>query len=179
MAASSQETRDLDPETEQLLIASYKAKAAKPKPKARARSLDTKPRMKADPRDPRMSADQWPRYNRHIPSAPEANAHRQWITCSVCNVRLLYTPRKGSPASSTAVLNAPELRQHLGNVKPTAKVCLHMMNKITAETVLEKPIREILDNPTATRTAASSPGTAWSTVDDAELVAAYENEKGE
>ena len=51
-----------------------------------------------------------------------------------------------------------------------------MMNKITEETVLEKSIREILDNPTAIRTAASSPSTAWGMVDDEELVAAYENE---
>ena len=62
---------------------------------------------------------------------------------------------------------------------PTSGQCtsyLHMMNKITEETVLEKSIREILDNPTAIRTAASSPSTAWGMVDDEELVAAYENE---
>ncbi|CAE7863759.1 unnamed protein product [Symbiodinium necroappetens] len=165
-----------------LLAESYRAKAAKAKAKSRPRSFDAPRRMKADPRDPRTQPSQWPCFGRHRPSAPEANPHGQWVTCSVCNLRLLYTPRKGSPANSTQTMNAPmvlkmleELRGQLGNVKPTAKVCLHAMNKLTAEAVLEKSTKELLENPNTTPSTPST-STAWGMIDDEELVAAYENE---
>ncbi|CAE7206830.1 unnamed protein product [Symbiodinium sp. CCMP2592] len=181
MASSATDLHDPDPETAALLAASYQAKAAKAKAKSRPRSFDSTRRMKADPRDPRTQATQWPCFGRHIPAAPEANPHGQWINCSVCNLRMLYTPRKGSPASSTQTLNAPmvtkmldELRGHLGTTKPTAKICLHAMNKITAEAVLEKSIKDLLEKKT-TANITSPTSTAWGMVDDEELVAAYEN----
>ena len=107
ITSSTAELRDPDPETAALLAASYQAKAAKAKAKSRPRSFDSTRRMKADPRDPRTQTNQWPCFGRHQPAAPEANPHGQWINCSVCNLRLLYTPRKGSLATSTQTVNAP------------------------------------------------------------------------
>ena len=180
ITSSTAELRD--PETAALLAASYQAKAAKAKAKSRPRSFDSTRRMKADPRDPRTQTNQWPCFGRHQPAAPEANPHGQWINCSVCNLRLLYTPRKGSPATSTQTVNAPmvtkmldELRGHLGTTKPTAKICHHAMNKVVAEAVLEKSIKDLLEQrPTAAPTSPTS--TAWGMIDDEELVAAYERE---
>ena len=158
---------------------------AKAKPKARPRSFDPERRMKADPRDPRTRPNQWPCFGKHRPGPPEANQWGQWIHCQQCNLRLLYTPRKGSPSNTTATVNAAmvsrmlgELHQMLGETMPTAKVCHRMMNKVTAEAVLQKSVRELLSQSQGYATSTTSPRTsAWGVVgDEEELVAAYENE---
>lgn len=72
-----------------------------------------------------------------------SNAHGEWIHCGVCNLRLKYTPRKGSPSSTTKVENAfmvqkmlDNLRPMMGNYLPTASICLAMQKKIDAEEAL-------------------------------------------
>ncbi|CAE7227902.1 GIP [Symbiodinium sp. CCMP2456] len=61
------------------------------------------------------------------------------------------------------------------DVKPTAKICHHMMNKITAETVLQKSIQDLLGNPYSTGTTPPMATTNGATMDnDEELVKAYE-----
>lgn len=184
MAASKSAPPEIDPETEQILIAAAKAKSAA---KKKARSPDPSRRMKADPRDPRCDPQQWPCYGKHQPGAPQSNLHGEWIHCEVCNLRLLYTPRKGSPANSTATNNGPmvklmlrELQHLLGTTRPTAKVCHHMMNKITAEAVLAKSIRD-LKSSVVTGGYSSPTSTTWGLVDneinhDEELIAALEAE---
>ena len=194
MAYPSRETPTIDPETEAILTASMKAKA---KPKQRPRSFDAARRMKADPRDPRTHVKQWPCFNHHMPGPPQANQWGQWIMCQCCNLRLLYTPRKGAPANTTATVHPTtvkrmltELHQLLGETRPTATICHHAMNKITAEIVLHKAIRELQENATGgtgAATSATSPtmmtasaSTTWGMVpaDDEELIQAYENEIG-
>ncbi|OLQ06342.1 hypothetical protein AK812_SmicGene10384 [Symbiodinium microadriaticum] len=182
--------RDLsaaDPEVEAILAASTKASA---KPKNRARSLDKTRIMKMDPRDPRANPRQWPCYGQHEPGAPQSNMHGQWIHCQHCDLRLLYTPRKGSPSNTTAVVNAAMvtrmlkgLQPMLGNTKPTAKICHHMMAKITAEEVMQKAVTQLLATegypsqpPTTSATPTSS---TWGMVNDdydQELIQAYEEE---
>ena len=178
--ASASSAPTVDPEIEQILVASAKAKS---RAKARPRSLDKTRMMKADPRDPRVQKEQWPCFGAHVPAPAQSNAHGQWIHCCHCDLRLLYIPRKGSPSTTTAVVNANmvakmlrDLQPLLGQVKPTAKICHHMMNKITAETVLQKSIQDILEaNPYGTTTA---PPTAthhgMNLENDEELVKAYE-----
>ncbi|OLQ00692.1 hypothetical protein AK812_SmicGene16628 [Symbiodinium microadriaticum] len=178
----------VDPETEAILQAAYKAKA---RPKQKARSLDPSRRMKSDPRDPRNKKTQWPCYGNHTPAAPQGNPHGEWITCQCCNLRLLYTPRKGSPASSTETLNAPmvqvmlnELEAALGAVRPTAKICHYAMEKVKADYVLRKAIGDLMGNHNATSMPTppkagypTSPTTSmatWGVVDDEELIAAME-----
>ncbi|CAE7893849.1 unnamed protein product, partial [Symbiodinium necroappetens] len=146
MATSS---TTIDKETAEILAAAAKAKAA---PKKRAKSLDMARTMKSDPRDPRGNARCWPCYGQHQPGPAQANQHGQWVHCKVCDLRLLYTPRKGAPSNTTMVHNPAmvkkmltQLKALLGDHKPTAKVCLHMFNKITAEEVLETSIREIVN----------------------------------
>ncbi|OLQ13328.1 hypothetical protein AK812_SmicGene2724 [Symbiodinium microadriaticum] len=176
-----------DPEVEAILAASTKASA---KPKNRARSLDKTRIMKLDPRDPRANPRQWPCYGQHEPGAPQSNMHGQWIHCQHCDLRLLYTPRKGSPSNTTAVVNAAMvtrmlkgLQPMLGNTKPSAKICHHMMAKITAEEVLQKAVTQLLATegypsqpPTTSATPTSS---TWGMVNDdydQELIQAYEEE---
>ncbi|CAE7765564.1 unnamed protein product, partial [Symbiodinium sp. KB8] len=176
-----------DPEVEAILAASTKASA---KPKNRARSLDKTRIMKLDPRDPRANPRQWPCYGQHEPGAPQSNMHGQWIHCQHCDLRLLYTPRKGSPSNTTAVVNAAMvtrmlkgLQPMLGNTKPAAKICHHMMAKITAEEVLQKAVTQLLAGypsqpPTTSATPTSS---TWGMVNDdydQELIQAYEEEHG-
>ncbi|CAE7714188.1 unnamed protein product, partial [Symbiodinium microadriaticum] len=157
---------------EAILAASTKASA---KPKNRARSLDKTRIMKLDPRDPRANPRQWPCYGQHEPGAPQSNMHGQWIHCQHCDLRLLYTPRKGSPSNTTAVVNAAMvtrmlkgLQPMLGNTKPAAKICHHMMAKITAEEVLQKAVTQLLAGypsqpPTTSATPTSS---TWGMVND-------------
>ena len=192
MAYPSRASPTIDPEAEAIIAASMKAKA---KPKQRPRSLDPARRMKADPRDPRTSVDQWPCYNQHTPAPPQSNQGGQWIVCQCCNLRLLYTPRKGAPANTTATVNAAtvtrmltELHQLLGETRPTATICHHATNKITAEIVLHKAVRDLKSGqsggtgstnpPAATSTSTSPMSTTWGMVpeNDEELIQAYENE---
>ncbi|OLQ11600.1 hypothetical protein AK812_SmicGene4533 [Symbiodinium microadriaticum] len=177
----------VDPEVAEILVAAAKAKAAT---KRRPRSLDTNRCMRADPRDPRTNPKCWPCYGNHSAGAPQSNAHGQWIHCSACHLRMLYTPRKGSPSNTTAVLNAAmvtkmlkQLKALIGDRKPTAKICHHMQAKITAEEVLEKSIRELLvDVPVAPRATSSTTPTTEGYINvttkdnDEELIAAYEAE---
>ncbi|CAE7227772.1 unnamed protein product, partial [Symbiodinium sp. CCMP2456] len=116
----------IDPETAEILAAAAKAKAA-PK-KQRARSLDINRSMKMDPWDPRSSPKCWPCYGRHLADKPQANQWGQWVHCQVCNLRILYTPRKGALANNTLTYNAAmvkkmlsQLKPLLGDRKPTAK----------------------------------------------------------
>ncbi|CAE7822031.1 unnamed protein product, partial [Symbiodinium sp. CCMP2456] len=174
-----------DPAAAEILTAAMKVKAAPKKP--RARSLDLNRSMKADPRDPRSSPKCWPCYGRHQPDKPQANQWGQWVHCQVCNLRILYTPRKGAPANHTVTHNAAmvkkmltQLKPLLGDRKPTARVCLHMFAKITAEEVLEESIREIV-TPTSlsmTSATASANGYHGSTIQDneEELVIDYSHE---
>ena len=191
MARSSQTAPTIDPEAESIMAAAMKAKA---KPKQRPRSLDVERRMKADPRDPRTHVHQWPCFNKHTPAPPQANQHGQWVSCQCCNLRLLYTPRKGSPASTMATVHPStvkrmlnELRTHLGEVRPTATICHHAMNKVTADIVLQRSVRELLTGhlPTTTSypTSPTPGGTTSATTaswdvaqEDDELIQAYENE---
>ena len=178
----------VDPETEAILQAAYKAKA---RPKQKARSLDPSRRMKSDPRDPRNKKTQWPCYGNHTPAAPQGNPHGEWITCQCCNLRLLYTPRKGSPASSTETMNAPmvqvmlnELEAALGTVRPTAKICHYAMEKVKADYVLRKAIGDLMGNHNASSiqtppkagypTSPTTSTATWGVVDDEELIAAME-----
>ncbi|CAE7760159.1 unnamed protein product [Symbiodinium sp. KB8] len=111
---------------------------------------------------------------------------------------LLYTPRKGAPANSTESLNHPTVKKMLddlhvllGETRPTAQVCHYMMQKLTAEAVLNKAVTELLSgtgtmNPTTATTKApgssSTPALAtpssasWEALQDEELIQAYENE---
>ena len=104
---------------------------------------------------------------------------------------MLYTPRKGSPASSTETANAPmvqvmlnELESALGAVRPTAKICHYAMEKVKADYVLRKAIGDLMGNQAASSTpvpptTAGYPNTpetptTWGMVDDEELIAAME-----
>ena len=151
----------MDPEVAEILVAAAKAKAASAK--RRPRSLDINRCTRADPRDPRTNSKCWPCYGSHTPGAPQANAHGQWVHCAVCELRLLYTPRKGSPSNTTAGLNAAtvtkmlkQLKALIGDRKPMQKVCHHTMAKITAEEVLEKSIRELIAEPRVTSKATTA-----------------------
>ena len=196
MAYAAQAAPTIDPE--EILSAALKAKAAKAKPKSRPRSFDPTRRVKADPRDPRTKTSQWPCYNKHTPGPPQSNPWGQWVKCQCCNLRLLYTPRKGAPANSTESLNHPTVKKMLddlhvllGETRPTAQVCHYMMQKLTAEAVLNKAVTELLSgtgtmNPTTATTKApgssSTPALAtpssasWEALQDEELIQAYENE---
>ncbi|CAE7821609.1 GIP [Symbiodinium sp. CCMP2592] len=140
--------QSVDPEVEQILVASLKAKATSAKSKAKP--LDRSRVMKMDVRDPRAKQNQWPCMGQHTPSAPQANAHGEWVVCSTCNIRLLYTPRQGSSSQHTTVENPAmilrmlrELRPLMGNTLPTAQICRHMLAKINAEEVLNRAIRDV------------------------------------
>ena len=182
---SRDQTKVADPEVEAILVASAKAKA---KAKTRPRSLDKTRIMKQGPRDPRSNPKQWPCFGQHSPGAPLSNQHGQWIHCQHCDLRLLYTPRKGSPSNTTAVTNPAMvsrmlrgLREILGDTKPTAKICHHMMAKIIAEEVLQKAVTELLHPGSypAGSMSTSPVSTTWemATEDyDQELTQAYERE---
>ncbi|CAE7443123.1 Cacna1h [Symbiodinium natans] len=188
MATSRRVT--VDPEVESVLVAAAKAKAAQAKTKVKP--LDRNRVMKMDPRDPRAQRKQWPCMGRHTASAPQANAHGEWVVCSTCNVRMLYTPREGSPAQHTMAENPgmikrmlAELQPLMGDCMPTAQICRHMLAKINAEEVLRKAIMDVKNMSTATPSTAvpTSPtatSSGWDAVqvpdDDEELVTAYENE---
>ncbi|CAE7854324.1 GIP, partial [Symbiodinium necroappetens] len=125
----------IDPEAEEILAAALKAKTAKAKPKSRPRSFDPARRVKADPRDPRTKATQWPCYNKQTPGTPQSNAWGQWVKCQCCNLRMLYTPRKGAPANSTESLNHPTVKKMLDDLH---EEFLQMMDENTAPSVLDE-----------------------------------------
>ena len=174
--------------------------------KAKARPLDFERRAPQDPRDPRAQANQWPCFGQHIPAKVQGNAHGAWRQCAVCNLRLEYIPRKGSPGSTTKSDNPAmitrmlgQLQPLMGQVKPTAAICLAMEKKIYAEETLNVLIQQQLElvtsppttsattstarptttPPRATTPAATSPDrstvSSWqmATADEEELIAAY------
>ena len=69
----------------------------------------------------------------------------------------------------------------LGETKPTAKICHHMMAKIIAEEVLQKAVTELLapGSYPANSMTTSPVSTTWGMVGedyDQELIQAYETE---
>lgn len=99
--------------------------------------------VEVDRRDPRCNPSQWPCMNKHVPAAPRANPHGQWVHCAQRNLRLQYTPRFGSPNSSTKSEDPQLILRALGQLQPlmedhmpTAEVCLAMVKKIEAEEAL-------------------------------------------
>ena len=47
----------------------------------------------------------WQGFNRHQPGNWASNPHGRWPHCQVCDLRLQYMPRQGSPSMSTMVPN--------------------------------------------------------------------------
>ncbi|CAE7295575.1 GIP [Symbiodinium sp. CCMP2592] len=175
MAASTSAPPEIH--DEMILAAANAAKKANNK--NRAPSLDPTRRMRADTRDPRAAKAQWPCYGAHQPAPPQSNRHGQWVHCAICDYRLLYTPRKGSPANTTATTNGPtvkmmlsQLQPLMGDVRPTAQICKHMLDKITAEVVLNKAI-VARKAEVASAGYPSTPSSTWDHVEvdpDAELI---------
>ena len=103
-----------------------------------------------DPRDPRAQGS-WPCFHQHVAGSWQSNLHGMWNHCNVCNLRLSYVPRVGAPAATMqmchpeTVSRAMEELQPMCN-KPTAKIVRAMMNKITADIVLEKELLEAKGN---------------------------------
>ena len=54
-----------------------------------------------DLQDPRSEVSCWPCNGKHTPSINGGNASGTWVKCSVCALRVQYTPRTGSPGSLT------------------------------------------------------------------------------
>ena len=103
--------------------------------------------MDMDGRDPRADPSQWPCYGNHLDTNVGANAHGQWVHCATCNLRLRYTPKKGSSSAHTKADNAfmtnkvlTELQSLMKGHKPTAAICLAMQRKVDAEETLYNAI---------------------------------------
>lgn len=62
--------------------------------------LDHERKIAHDQMDPRSETSCWPCKGKHVPSISASNAYGAWLKCSVCALRMEYTPRKGAPASS-------------------------------------------------------------------------------
>ena len=82
----------------------------------------------------------------------------------ICNLRLSYIPRKGSPANSTQIHNPgmvarmlKELQDLMGDVRPTSEICLATQEKINAE---EKLLHKIQLAKSDSKKAASSTATS-------------------
>ena len=110
----------------------------------------------SDPRDPRMQKI-WPCYGNHVEGTWQKNPHGAWNHCQVCNLRLGYIPRSGSPGTNTFSVNPAmvtrmltELEALLQGARPTAKICKAMMDKIEAEVVLEKLVVDLKDKKRTT-----------------------------
>ena len=139
---------------------------AKSAPKAKAKPLDPTRAVKADPRDPRTSRKNWPCYGQHQPRSAQSNQHGQWtwIHCSVCDLRIIYTPRVGSDAqhtvdrpSATRTTSSLELRALLGGAVPTSAIFRAMLSKLIVEEVLNNlvadPIATVTPTPTTRRSS--------------------------
>lgn len=119
------------------------------KEKTKAAPGDQSRLIQMDPRDPRADAGVWPCYGQHQGQSWQGNPHGLWIHCETCNLRLLYMPRVGSPSNSTQTLNhqmvqkmLQELEPLMNGMRPSARICKAMMDKITAEEQLNYLIRE-------------------------------------
>ena len=159
-----------------------KIKAATPA-KAALPEFDVNRTVKWDPRDPRAQVTQWPCYGRHQPGVLSSNRHGQWQHCKVCNLRLLYTPRMGSPASHMQSRNPAMVAKMLEQLEPlmegklpTETICLAMMEKIHAEEKLASSIKTVKANKgykktsppevveTSGNPAQGSPSNSWESV---------------
>ena len=139
--------------------------------KAPSRPLDHTRIMDMNASDPRMNPEQWPCYGNHVAMKPHSNAHGEWVQCAVCNLRLRYTPKKGSPSNSTKSENPhmvarmlQELQLLMRGCRPTSAICLAMQKKIDAEEVLmhaiDKEIWEQRRGQPAYPKAATTPMTS-------------------
>ena len=140
MEANAPQHYHLDPDAEQAVVQNIRGQTA---PKAKAKPLDISRVMKADPRDPRSSRKTWPCYGTHLPGRSPANQHGQWVHCATCDLRLAYTPRKGSTSQHTVCHNPAmiertlrELRPLMREAQPTAAIVRAMLAKINAEEAL-------------------------------------------
>ena len=142
--------------------------------------------MTFDSRDPRAEPTQWPCFGTHCPMKPQANAHGSWIHCGVCNLRLQYTPKKGSSSATTKTENPAmvsrmlqQLRPLMGEYKPNAAICLAMQKKIDAEETLMMAINKEVEiqnapkgypkakaSPSRASPTTTSPSSHWSVVDE-------------
>eukprot|EP00435_Cladocopium_sp_Y103_P031210 s50_g7.t2 len=67
----------------------------------KASPVDPDRKTLQDLQDPRSEVSCWPCKGKHTPSINGGNASGTWVKCSVCALRVQYTPRAGSPGSST------------------------------------------------------------------------------
>ena len=84
----------------------------------------------------------------------QKNPHGMWRHCQVCNLRLAYVPRQGSPSSSTQAMNHAMVQRMLHELEPmmkgrmpTARICKAMMDKVTADLTVEKLASAALQSP--------------------------------
>ena len=147
--------------------------------------------------DPRTKEEQWPCYGSHIPGTARANPHGEWVDCAVCALRLMYTPRVGSPGNSARNENPGLVSRMLEELEPLMKghtpnqtICQAMFKKIEAEEVLSQAIAHVVKpksiptkgySKSKLTSAVASPtrsNHSWDMVQEAEmdLTAAYERE---
>ena len=122
---------------------------------------------------------------------PHGNAHGQWVHCAVCNLRLQYTPKKGSHSGTTKVENPAMVKRMLdrlqplmGDCRPTQQICLAMIKLIEAEEVLQVTINYEKDkhattgyakakaSPSRSSPSTTSPASQWSVVENPEALSA-------
>ena len=126
-------------------------------PKKESQPPDKTRAMTMDLRHPRAQ-NTWPCYDNHVEGTWQSNPHGHWLHCSVCNIRMAYVPKKGSPSNSTQVVNhqmvqrtLSELEPLMHGARPTARICKAMMDKITADVQLETLVKAaIKEKPKAT-----------------------------
>ena len=141
------------------------------------RDFDLNREVGPDLRDPRMSERQWPCFGKHIPYGMRSNAHGQWAHCQTCNLRLVYVPRMGSPATpcmsengAMVQLMLAEVRAAMQDVQLTAEICLNMQRKVTQDLVVQQLVEARKSEAAKSKgysTRSSSPapsGTSWDLV---------------
>ena len=119
-------------------------------PKKAENELDLERAMPPDSRDPRTQAKTWPCFNKHVAGKDQVNKYGKWHNCTVCGLRMLYTPLKGAPCNSTATINAGNMNKALKELyemmpkgqKPTEEFVKVMLEKVIAE----ERLRVLLDN---------------------------------
>lgn len=84
-----------------LLTLLFMAQPLKDKGYKKASPVDPDRKTLQDLQDPRSEVSCWPCNGRHTPSINGGNASGTWVKCSVCALRVQYTPRAGSPGSLT------------------------------------------------------------------------------
>ena len=139
----SQARPSLSGAAEAQVVTVIKNKTNQLKPKSKAQPSDPSRMIIHDPRDPRAQ-NRWPCFNQHKAAETwRSNAHGSWQHCLVCDLKLAYIPKKGSPSNSTMAVNHAMVDQMLMELEPlmqgkmpTQAICKAMMDKITAETQL-------------------------------------------